>query len=184
MSSIFSLPSYHILMTLTINLCPFYTKSVKYRLTVSHLLYCCYSQAACEPTARVNWLVLRKLVINTGERGMASSTTFTQGLMPARCPPARSETPLFCADIGQERNQSQPLSSDRLYKAYRLLWLFPLGHSLAVSSGRYSPHPSPSMAACRWVLQSPPARPEGALSHRALLALTSASLMHEALRDV
>lgn len=147
--SIFSLSSYHVLTSaLTINLCPFYMQPAKYHLTISRLLYRCYPQAACEPTAHVKRVVLRKLVINTGECGMASSTRgLGRGLMPARWPPASSETPLFCADVGEERNQSQTASSNRLYKAYGLLRPFPFGGLLAVGGGRYSPCPSLLMAA-------------------------------------
>lgn len=55
---------------------------------------------------------------------------------------------------------------------------------LAVSGGRYSPRPSPLMAAHRWVLWNPPVRTNRAVFHRALLALTSGGLMYEVPRDV
>lgn len=147
--SIFSLSSYRVLTSaLTINLCPFYMQSVKYHLTVSHLLYCCYSQAACAPNARVNQVLLRKLVINRGECGMASSTTSTRQrtdasevvLLPVQRVRSSAQT--------QERKKitHKPCLVTDFIKAYGLLRPLLFGGLLAVGGGRYSPRPSPQTA--------------------------------------
>lgn len=107
--------------------------------------------------------------------------------MPARWPPASSETPLFCADVGEERNQSQTASSNRLYKAYGLLRPFPFGGLLAVGGGSYSPCPSLLVAAGSARTSEPTAEARWSqVSHkgRALLALTSGSLTYKVPRDI
>lgn len=145
--SIFSLSSYHVLTSSpTINLCPCYMRPVSRVLSYRVTLYCRYPRAACEPAARVSWHFP-----GSWQEAQVSSLWILHHPPRERMvlPPASSETPLFCRDTGEERNQSQTASSVRLCKADGLPCLLPFGGWLTATAGRSSPCPFPLMAPWR-----------------------------------